>query len=162
MLFRSKQIAAVKDGCGRAADNAQKVKTCLLYTSVFGVIRIHGQPRGAVRIACRVCRLHTVIKLPHERVTVEQILFRVIDRLSRIEMCIRDRCMEGYGKAQYSQALPVFLICAMQLHRSTSEWYPCLLYTSRSVRPSGWTKTHTPPPAPWAKTTQAASALEPR
>ena len=42
------------------------------------------QSRGAVRIACRVRRLHTVIKLPHERVTVEQILFRVIDRLSRI------------------------------------------------------------------------------
>ena len=29
--------------------------------------------------------------------------------------------MEGYGKVQYSQALPVFPICAMQLHRSTSE-----------------------------------------
>ena len=29
-------------------------------------------------------------------------------------------CMEGYGKVQYSQALPVFPICAMQLHRSTS------------------------------------------
>ena len=42
------------------------------------------QSRGAVRIACRVRRLHTVIKLPHERVTVEQILFRVIDRLSGI------------------------------------------------------------------------------
>lgn len=29
-------------------------------------------------------------------------------------------CMERYGKVQYSQALPVFPICAMQLHRSTS------------------------------------------
>ena len=32
-------------------------------------------------------------------------------------------CMEGYGKVQYSQALPVFPICATQLHCSTSEWY---------------------------------------
>lgn len=26
--------------------------------------------------------------------------------------------MEGYGKVQYSQALPAFPICAMQLHRT--------------------------------------------
>ena len=52
--------------------------------AVFGVIRIHGQPRGAVRITSRVARLHAVVELAHERVAVEQILFRVIDRLSRI------------------------------------------------------------------------------
>ena len=52
--------------------------------AVFGVIRIHGKPRGAVRITSRARRLHAVVELAHERVAVEQILFRVIDRLSRI------------------------------------------------------------------------------
>lgn len=52
--------------------------------AIVCIVLMLRQSRGAVRIACRVRRLHTVIKLPHERVTVEQILFRVIDRLSRI------------------------------------------------------------------------------
>ena len=52
--------------------------------AVFGVIRIHGQPRGAVRITSRVARLHAVVELAHERVTVEQIFLRVINRLSGI------------------------------------------------------------------------------
>ena len=33
-------------------------------------------------------------------------------------------CMEEYETVQYDQALPAFLIYAMQLHRNTSEWYP--------------------------------------
>ena len=65
----------------------QKITECTQGTEQIAIVCIVlmlRQSRGAVRIACRVRRLHTVIKLPHERVTVEQILFRVIDRLSRI------------------------------------------------------------------------------